>query len=76
MVHADDGLCVFDIYTGSDDVVDMASMDDFGRAASTLVHRCLVGDRREGPEGGLATGIGEMFQSLACPAPPLDASIS
>lgn len=69
MVHADDGLCVFDIYTGSDDVADMASMDDFGRAAFNLIHRCLVGARREGPEGGLVTGIGEMFQPLAYPAP-------
>ena len=60
-VHADDGLCVFDIYTGSEDTADMASMNDFGRAASNLVHRCLADVGSEGPQGGLATGIGEMF---------------
>lgn len=65
MMHADDGLCVFDIYTSSDDVADIASMDDFGHAASNLAHRCLTGVGGEGPQGGLATGIGEMFWSIA-----------
>ena len=68
MVHADDGLCVFDIYTASDDVADMACMDDFGRAASNLAHRCLTSAGKEGVQGGLATGIGEMFRFL-CTSP-------
>ena len=74
-MHADDGLCVFDIYTGSEDVTEMASMNEFGRAASNLVHRCLAGAGSEGPEGGLATGIGEMFYSLACPSPQLGVNL-
>ena len=75
-MHPDDGLCVFDIYTASDDAADMASMDDFGRAASQLVHRCLSDVGREGPQGGIATGIGKIFWAHDCPFLRLDASLA
>lgn len=52
----DDGRCVFDIYA-RDEEGDQASMNEFGRAATSLVHSCVSGGGAR-TEGGIVTGIG------------------
>ena len=59
----DDGLCVFDIYTRDEHVVDEARWVDFRDAAYNLIHDCVIG-RDEDAEGGIATNIGKLYQAI------------
>lgn len=52
----DDGRCIFDIYARENDG-DQASMNDFRRAASSLIHECVSGGGAR-TEGGIVIGIG------------------
>ena len=55
MRATDDGRCIFDIYARENES-DQASMNDFRRAANSLIHECVSGGTRT--EGGIAIGIG------------------
>ena len=54
---SEDGLCVFDIYTANESIVDEARMEDFRLAASNLIHNCIP-TTAGSPQGGIALGLG------------------